>query len=669
MSNIDAKKWWQNEPWRMVQTNMREIDMEDIDADNYVKELKKFNATVAMINVGGILASYDTKVEDHTKSEFLHGDSLDKVIAKCKSEGIRVIARMDFSKIRREVFERHNDWAYRDLNGNIVDYNGNVHACICGDFQQKKAFEIMKEVLERFPIDGVFFNMGGFAVVDYSYNYHGICHCDACKKRFKEMYGLDLPDKDDLKDPTYGKYTLFKKAVTADYKDRMEKFIHSIRPDVAIYGFDYYRRESNTEYKRVNQPWIYSSSSNARMNANAKGEVRSSCPSVDFFGFYYRHIAVSPKLQAMREWQTLANCGLLDYYIIGRLDDHEDKSGYAEVKKVFNFHKKHEKVYMGMKLDAKALVVKTSNLSTNVEINGWVRALTESHIPLHECDDAHIESVEDITRYKAVILADIMMMSDEKTAIFDEYVKNGGTLIVVGNSGMMTEDAKLRGTIPFKSLGVPKVTLNRRDMLSAMLKLSKKDHKKFPLMADSELFFFGEEFVYADYDEKCEKSLKLIPPHRFGPPEMCYYTEVSEMPGLVERKYGKGKAVYIPWKPGNLYISEGMENTYAFMHGILTKVAGLQNVEDEPFTRMCEVTVAKNGEKTLVSLVNTSGSFTKSFFEPIPIYGIKLKIEVTNAPSNVRALSNNEEIPFSYDGKYIHFEVKRLDEYEGIIIK
>lgn len=137
MSNIDAKKWWQNEPWRMVQTNMREIDMEDIDADNYVKELKKFNATVAMINVGGILASYDTKVEDHTKSEFLHGDSLDKVIAKCKSEGIRVIARMDFSKIRREVFERHNDWTYRDLNGNIVDYNGNVHACICGDFQQK----------------------------------------------------------------------------------------------------------------------------------------------------------------------------------------------------------------------------------------------------------------------------------------------------------------------------------------------------------------------------------------------------------------------------------------------------------------------------------------------------------------------------------------------------
>ncbi len=669
MENVTNKKWWLEEPWRLIQTNMREIDMEDIKAEQYVEELKKFNATVVMINVGGILASYDTKVEDHTKSEFLHGDSLDKVIAECKKAGIRVIARMDFSKIRREVYERHNDWAYRTVKGDIVDYNGNVHACVCGDFQQKKAFEIIEEVLNRFPVDGVFFNMGGFTVLDYSYNFHGVCHCENCKKRFKEMYGMELPEKDDIRIPSYGKYILFKNRILSDYKDRMEKFIHSIRPDVAIYGFDYNRKESNTEYKRQNQPWIYSASSNVRLSSSVDGGIPCSSSTVDFVGFYYRHIAVSPKLQAMRLWQTLANCGLLDYYIIGRLDNHEDKTGYPEVKKVFNFHKAHEELFMGMKLDAKALIVKTSGLSTSVEINGWVRALTEAHIPMHECDDSLIKNADDLAKYKAIILADDLMMAEEKAEILDKYVENGGTLVVVGTSGMMTTDAKMRGVIPFKSLGTPKVINARRDMLSAMLKLDEKDHEKFPLAKGTDLFFFGEEFVYAEYDKSCEKSLNLIPPHRFGPPEMCYYTEISDVPGLVERRYGKGKAVYIPWKPGTLYMVDGTENTYAFMHGIITKLAELETVEDEPFTRMTEVTVSKKEGTTLVQLVNNSGSFTKSFFDPLPIFGIKLKIEVENEPTSVRTLVGNEELPYEFDGKYVHFEVKRLDEYEGVVIK
>ena len=80
MTANQAAHWWEKEPWRMVQTNFREIDMEDIDAESYVKELQAFNATVALINTGGIVASYDTRVEDHPRSEYLHGDSLKKIM-------------------------------------------------------------------------------------------------------------------------------------------------------------------------------------------------------------------------------------------------------------------------------------------------------------------------------------------------------------------------------------------------------------------------------------------------------------------------------------------------------------------------------------------------------------------------------------------------------------
>ena len=80
MTEKQPAHWWQAEPWRMVQTNFREIDMEDIDAEKYVKELQAFHATLALINTGGILASYDTQVEDHPRCEYLHGDSLKKIM-------------------------------------------------------------------------------------------------------------------------------------------------------------------------------------------------------------------------------------------------------------------------------------------------------------------------------------------------------------------------------------------------------------------------------------------------------------------------------------------------------------------------------------------------------------------------------------------------------------
>ena len=129
-------KWWENFDWRFIQTNLRELDMKDIDAAQYVADLKSFHATVAMINTSGIIASYPTKLPYHYQSPFLTGDSLKTIIEACHQEGIKVMARTDFSKIRRSVYEAHPDWAYVDVNGQIVDYGGDVHVCLNSDYQQ-----------------------------------------------------------------------------------------------------------------------------------------------------------------------------------------------------------------------------------------------------------------------------------------------------------------------------------------------------------------------------------------------------------------------------------------------------------------------------------------------------------------------------------------------------
>ncbi|TVR53400.1 MAG: hypothetical protein EA426_17910, partial [Spirochaetaceae bacterium] len=73
----------------------------------------------------------------------------------CHAAEIRVIARTDFSKVRRPIYEKHPDWAYKTAGGKIVDYNGDVHVCMNGEYQQKYALEIIREVLETLRIDGI----------------------------------------------------------------------------------------------------------------------------------------------------------------------------------------------------------------------------------------------------------------------------------------------------------------------------------------------------------------------------------------------------------------------------------------------------------------------------------------------------------------------------------
>ncbi len=41
----ETKHWWQGYPWRMVQTNFREIDMDGIDAKAFAQSLADFGAT------------------------------------------------------------------------------------------------------------------------------------------------------------------------------------------------------------------------------------------------------------------------------------------------------------------------------------------------------------------------------------------------------------------------------------------------------------------------------------------------------------------------------------------------------------------------------------------------------------------------------------------------
>lgn len=660
-----AGHWSREFPWRQIQTNLPEIAMDDIDAEQYVNNLKEMHATVAMINTSGIIASYKTDLPFHFQSPHLTSDSLERIIAVCHREGIKVVARTDFSKVRRPIYEQHPEWACIYPGGVIEDYNGNVHCCVNGDYQRIYAPKIIEETLTQLDVDGIFFNMGGYSTRNYDHNYLGICQCENCKTLFQQRFGLPLPEKEDSSDPAYRKYQIFKKQTVRECKKTMVSLIKSIRPNLMIdrtteEDFGFVRSESNTEFGRALPHWQYSASDNTKRAVTSHPNLIASNTSVDFIGYFYRHVAVSPAQQELRLWQNLAACGGLDYYLIGRLDNHCDRSGFERVKRVFSFHEKHfETTYKGLRPDSPLLLVNGG------EYRGWFRMLTENHVPFDLLNRDKLEAI-DLNRYKCVVLPNIKYLSDNEAQMIDDFVDTGGTLIAIGETGFGDEWFEDRNTCALKSLGIKANTKCDSTMRSAVLEVM--DKETFPSMVDRDLLYIGDQFIFNEYEPTTKGMLRLIPPHQYGPPELCYWTEETDLPGLAINRFGKGKAVCFPWNPGSLFYREGHDNTLIFVRDVLTKIAGLPVIKG--LSPMVEATMAKNPDSafSLLQLVNTSGHFGNSFYDPVTMRDLSIVIPHDTEPRTVMRLSDGADVPFAYGDGRLTLQLDTLSFFEGIKI-
>ena len=670
------KYWWTDYPWRYIQTNLREIDMIDIDAAQYVAQMQKFQATIAMINTSGILASYPTELPLHTQRPFLKGDSLASIIEACHQAGIKVIARTDFSKIRRPVYEQHPEWAYLSPEGKIVDYNGDVHACINGGFQQEYMLEIIRETLAKLDVDGIFFNMGGYQVTDYSGNYYGICHCDACKRMFYDQTGHQLPAREDANDPVYRQYQRFKQETSDAHSRKVCAFIRSIRPDILI-NFDtftldtgYIRHEANTALDRPLPHWPYSASEISKWIRGSYPGYRASTCDVDFIDFPVRHVAISPAQQELRLVQGLANGAGLDYYLIGRLDNHQDQSGFDRIRRIFAFHRDHEDLYKQPDSVAEIALIRPEG--HGAEYRGWYRALTEGHFLFDVVASDRLGCI-DLGKYRLLVLPDHRILTVEDAARIDRFTEQGGTIVCSGQTGLRDEDDQLRERPALQAMGVVRHWLVRPDCRSAMFRIRPDERTWLNRFGEhEELIFMDGAYVFNEYMTGAERRLAYIPPHHFGPPERCYYDQVTDLPGFVCNRFGQGKAITIPWYPGALLHRQGYLNTWNFLVSLLEHVADDLRVKGS-LSPMVEVTAQIDQTRSclLLSLVNGTGHFGVSFFDPVPLARVCCQIRVDRQPRTVSSLVDGSELQHDYDAVsgWLSITFDRLDSFDVAAIR
>lgn len=443
----NKKAWWQK-PQRIIQTNLQVKDTHLIDPRKLAGQMKEMGATTLVFNVGGIYAWYPSKVDGHKVNEYLPQDFdlLKEVIAACHEQGIRFIARLDFSKTEDIVFLRKPQWFVRQPSGQPEIIGAHrpgswsllMSTCINGAYRNEEvAIPVLEELLNNYDIDGIFFNAPHYVP----------CYCEICKKKYNTLYGTDIPlDRNDFAED-------WSSTCIRDNMEKMYRFIKNKRADVPmilyynLYKDNLYARLETTDmlctepqdvlsdgHQRIPEFWKPALS--IKLGRSIPGNpapfgIVHSSP-----GMEWRHTGLPPAEYRFWLSQIPAHGGSIWHSLTGIPDTITDK---RILETVTTFNKNVSKVESYMD-EAHTLAQVALMWTADAAAEGWADGLINRQIPFDVLLREQATK-ERLARYKALIIPENMKLTDEFIGVISKYAEEGGYVIVEGE---VSQQQKLR---------------------------------------------------------------------------------------------------------------------------------------------------------------------------------------------------------------------------------
>lgn len=633
-------RWWLDEPVRFLQTNLSETDS-TVDPKSLVAGVAAFPANTFLVNMGGIVAQYPTRVPFHYPSPFLPPgrDLFGEVLREARARNIRVVGRFDLSKTGKPVFDAHPEWFFRRASGEPAIYNGLYSACINGNYYRQHAMTILTEALERYEVDGLFFNMFGNPASDYSGRPMGPCHCEACRIRYRARHGRSLPSTADAD------YQAFMRESSREVAASIAELIHRIRPGAAFLTYikdhtDGIMSESNTAVGRPLPLWPYSASDNVnRALGSEPGKIAINL-SMSFVDYPWRYVHVPQAETALRLYQNMAHGGPPAFAMVGTMDQ-QDRHGLVAARPVFRWHAEHEDLYVGQRNAARVLLLAGGETAA---YRGFFRLLTEQHIPFVVSENLRWMD-DEIRRF------DLVIAPSRPPGELERHVRSGGRLLAAGTTPPDVPIGEVLGRGP-ATQGYWRV----------------HDHELLPSLKDTNLLFIDGEYLELAPLER--PALTLIPTAMFGPPEKVWGDKVeTTTPGLVFAEHGQGRVAYIPWDVGGLYYRHSSQGHAGLMADVIDRLlpAGRQlRTNAHPLVEMTVMQQPRGG-RTLVHLINLTGHSGTAYFPPVELRDIT--VELAGAFRLATAVGLKKSLPITGTGSHRGFTLPALRAYEVVVLE
>jgi hypothetical protein len=299
---------------------------------------------------------------------------------------------------------------------------------------------------------------------------------------------------------------------------------------------------------------------------------------------------------------------------------------------------------------------------------GAYRALLESRIPFDLVSDRRMgdaDIAEQLARYDVIVLPNVACLGDAEAAALDAFVAAGGVLVATGETGLYDARGEPREAFALESFPVRRVDLSA-GKLETYVRIGEAE-LCFP---KTRLLHLDGWYFYCDAKEDAERLLSLAPPQRYGPPELCFpELTAADHPGVLTRRHGEGRVVYLPWLPEWLYFRDGLPEHRDLLAQLVRanaetpiKVEGLGPVE---------VTIHRQDEGRgpfLLHLVNYSGQRNNVFGEPVPLRGFRVGVKRGCGPAT--SLIDGQSIAVSQadaDG-YAWLDVPDIGVFQALLV-
>ena len=681
MTNTGAEAWW-HKPYRIVQTNLRLTDA-GLDPDALARQVRDFGATAITFNVGGIYAWYPTELPLHARNPRLTRDLTGDMLAAAHRAGLKMVGRYDLSKGTRIAYEAHPEWFVHNKDGEPQEYNGTYQACVNAGWAQDYGLRILRESLERYDLDGLFFNMTGYQPVDYSGAYRGICHCRNCQDGFAGMFGRQLPEKEDFSDPAYADYLTFKQRTTYAAARRIYDTVKALRPNAGVMGngrgpCDFMRLELQRAVSRPAPEWPHQAGELTRWAEAARPGTAYSCASTAFLDYNWRFASETTAHNMLRFGQQMASGAQIDFYLLG-LFDQENSAAIEPVGKFMHWHAANADHLTGTKSLARVGLYQSRTTTLHAgatatakaqvhAFRGAYRLLLEGRVPFGYVSDERMgdaDVAEQLAGFDVIVMPNVACLSDVEAAALDAFVERGGTLIATGETGTYDEHGRRRSEFALKSLPVTRIS-HAASKLETYVRIG-TDELDFP---KTRLLHLDGWYFHADRKAGAESLLKLLPPPKYGPPELCFpELEPDENPGVVIGQAGKGRAIYLPWLPEWHYFRDGLpEHRELFLQLI---AQGTQPPVKLIGAGPVEITVRGKDHGAgdlVVHLVNYAGQRSSAYEEPPAIGGLRLGVRGVAGPGQALVAGRAVEVGAPDAEGYSWIEVPDVGYFEAIVL-
>ncbi len=640
---MTGKPWW-NKQLRIIQYNLQFKDTQLMNAAKIAKETKQMGGNVVVINASDSVVWYRTASKFHKVNEYLPEgrDLLEEIITECHKQDIKVIARISFMAMEEEVYYKKPQWAARKPDGSPITlgndrpgkWNTLYVACPNGGYRNLGvSMDITTEIYNNYDFDGAFF---------CGVSAHKTCWCDTCRNKYFSKYGKSMPERSKDFEPDW--LSTQSKESSLAIKDA----VLSIKPDMPYlryyWPFDLdigldikihadniseISKEGNTlttEAQDVlsmgvkglhewNTPSLRMKMGRTMKDFPPPVGIIHTCPGMD-----WRHSCM-PKAEFMY-WasQIPANGGSYWTTFTGFADTIEDK---RMLKTIGELNKMTEKIVDDME-DANSLceVMLLSDGGTFVQ--GWAEALMCAHIDFDML--AHYQlSYDAIKKYSVVIVPKDFKYPNNSKEIFDEYVGNGGKLIIEG-----TDDSSLA---PVKELiGAKDTVVCSEDLAATYLRIEEAGKEIQDKIGESYLTpLRGKVGFYEPYEDS-EILVTWVPPfapvnYAGRPPERASLPAAkTDIPLCTVRDYKKGKVMYISYEPSRLVMEYAMQDMYTMIKGYAEYMLKDDKKISLDAPNRIIMTVFEKERSIMVHLVNGVGQ--RPLQDNIPCRDIKLCIKL-----------------------------------------